>query len=68
MQDLEYTQFRFDFGEEEGKGWAVHGKISGSGPRGENRIPIELFQKNIYGLEGLLNLIVNGMRLMPESA
>ena len=69
LQDLEYTRFRFDFGEEEGKGWAVHGRISGSGPRGEeNRIPVALFQKNIYGLDGLLNLIVNGMRLMPASA
>jgi hypothetical protein len=69
LQDLEYTQFRFDFGEEKGKGWAVHGMISGSGPRGEeNRIPVAQFQKNIYGLDDLLNLIVNGMRLMPAAA
>jgi hypothetical protein len=67
LQDMEYTQLKFEFGEEDGRGWVVHGRINGSGPRGGgNRIPIEGFRPNFYGLEDLLNLIINGARLMPE--
>ncbi|MFC1671902.1 YdbH domain-containing protein [Planctomycetota bacterium] len=68
LQDMEYTHLRFEFDIEEGKGWAAHGKISGSGPRGKNTIPIGGFHQNFYGLDHLLNLLVNGIRLMPERA
>lgn len=65
FQDMEYTELAFRFAEEENRGWVVRGMIRGSGPRGgESPIPIGGFGENIYGLEDIVNGLLNGVRLI----
>ncbi len=60
LQDMEYTNLRFDFKNEPGKGWMTYVQAQGRGPRHdpENGIPIGGFKVNINHLDDLLNSMI----------